>query len=103
MEPDSFDMHEMNILPGGEAAVILARETKYYSSSSDQDGGESGWVVYKHFHDIAVPSTEVRFHWSTEHHIPLSESYVAPPEGWGAPGVEWDYMLVHLEHSSIIH
>ena len=89
-EPETFDMHEFNILQDGNSALIIARQAKFYSI--DVDKAYNGWVVYNSFRDIDVSSNEVRFHWSTEDHIPLSESYEEPPNGWGAPDVKWDYM-----------
>ena len=94
-EPETFDMHEFNILHDGKSALIITRQTKYYSSPTDVDEKHNGWVVYNHFRDVDISSNEVKFHWSTEDHIPLSESYEEPPNGWGAPGVprvKWDYM-----------
>ena len=90
--PETFDMHEFNILPDGISALIITRDTKYYSSSTDMDKTHSGWVVYNHFREVDISSNAVKFHWSTEHHILPSESYEEPPEGWGLPGVSWDYL-----------
>ena len=90
--PETFDMHELNILRDGKSALIITRDTKYYSSPEDVEGNHDGWVVYNHFRDVDISSNEVKFHWSTEDHIPLFESYDEPPEGWGAPDVKWDYL-----------
>ena len=91
-EPETFDMHELNILHDGNSALIITRQAKYYSSPTDVDKSDNGWVVYNSFRDVDISSNEVRFHWSTEDHIPLSESYEEPPNGWGAPDVKWDYL-----------
>ena len=90
--PETFDMHEFNILHDGKSALIITRQTKYYSSPTDEDENFNGWVVYNHFRDVDLSSNEVKFHWTTENHIPLSESYEEKPSGWGAPGVKWDYV-----------
>lgn len=91
-EPERFDMHEFNILHDGNSALIITRQAKYYSSPIGVDKTHNGWVDHMVFRDVDISSNEVKFHWSTEDHIPLSESYEGPPEGWGAPDVKWDYL-----------
>lgn len=90
--PETFDMHEFNILRDGNSALTITRQTKYYSSPTGVGKNYTGWVVYNHFREVDISSNEVKFHWSTEDHIPLSESLEEPPDGWGAPHISWDYV-----------
>ena len=91
-EPETFDMHEFNILHDGNSALIITRHAKYYSSPTDMNNSYNGLVVYNVFRDVNISSNKVNFLWSTEDHIPLSESYQEPPDGWDAPNAEWDYL-----------
>ena len=91
-EPELFDMHELNILHDGNSALFMTRHAKYHSSPIDVDETYNGWVVYNVFREIDISSNEVKFRWSTEDHVPLSESYEEPPKGWGSPDAKWPYL-----------
>ena len=91
-EPETFDMHEFHILPDGNTALLITRQTKFYSSPTEADRSHGGWIDYNHFWDFDIATNEIKFHWSTEDYIPISESYSEPPSGWGAPDVIWDYL-----------
>lgn len=90
--PETFDMHEFNILRDGNTALIITRHPQFYSNSTEAGMSRGGWVDYNHFWDYDIAANKLRFHWSTEDHIPVSESYSVPPSGWGPPDVLWDYL-----------
>lgn len=70
----SIDMHELNIVEGGETALVSIYQPVPYDLSAYNVSG-LGWVNSGTFQEVNITSGEVLFEWSSIDHVDLSESF----------------------------
>jgi hypothetical protein len=74
----SIDMHEFNVINGGETALVTAYEIVKYDLSAYNITDGQGWVLQGVFQEVNVSSGDIIFSWSSLDFVPLSESYIRP-------------------------
>ncbi|KAI9895004.1 MAG: hypothetical protein M1814_000226 [Vezdaea aestivalis] len=72
------DMHEFNVLPGGESAILIIYQPVQYDLSSYGIASTFGWVTAGIFQEIDIESGKVIFEWKSTNHVDPSESRVKP-------------------------
>lgn len=95
----AFNMHEFNIVDGGERALRITGRLQYWELRDD-DGGtieEEGMLVSNGFQEVDTTTGEVIFEWDSLSHILPTASYLSKPPRWGGKGADkeiWDYLSV---------
>ncbi|KAK4960619.1 hypothetical protein LTR10_003515 [Elasticomyces elasticus] len=89
---DSFNMHELKVVDGGESALHLLWKPEYIDVSELGLEQQAGWVGNMGFREVDIASGKTITEWWSLDHIPLSESSW-PVEGLAGPSpIAWDYL-----------
>jgi hypothetical protein len=91
--PDTTDLHEFQLTPQGTALLTVYRvEPRNLSSVG---GPANGKVVDGLIEEIDIATGRVLLTWRSVDHVPLSESYIAPPPKTGK-GSQTAYDYFHI-------
>ena len=91
--PDTADLHEFQLAPGGIAIVTAYRIVP--ADLSSVGGPVNGKAADCVIEEIDVASKRVLFEWHSIDHIPFAASYAAPPPKSGK-GSQTAYDYVHV-------
>ncbi|OCK85415.1 hypothetical protein K432DRAFT_421785 [Lepidopterella palustris CBS 459.81] len=103
---ESADIHEFNMINGGDSALFTAYRWFPYDLSAFPITANPSWLMEGVFQEINVTTGEVIFDWHSTVHVNPSGSYVAPASsdvsGNGTAVAPWDYFHINsVDKSSV--
>ncbi|RMD43258.1 hypothetical protein DV735_g1853, partial [Chaetothyriales sp. CBS 134920] len=69
------DLHEFNLLPSSNTALLDAYYTREVDLSGFKNGPEKGWIWEAAFQEVDIDTGEVLFDWRASDHISLTKTY----------------------------
>jgi Arylsulfotransferase (ASST) len=94
------DMHEFNVINGGETALMTIYQPRQYDMSPWNLKKGMGWIMDCIFQEVNVTTSEVLWEWHSVDHVSPHVSYVGPAEtevsGDGfSKETAWDYFHIN--------
>jgi hypothetical protein len=82
----SINMHEFNIIPGEDHALVMTVQTQRANDSTLNVGDDRNVNAYG-FQEVDIDNSKTLFKWSSLDHVPVSDSYIEHPHG-----AEFDFL-----------
>ena len=103
----SADMHELNVINGGESALMTMYMPVQHDLSANGITSGQGWILEGSFQEVNTGTQEILFDWRSLSYVDPSLGYVAPNttnvSGDGlTQDTAWDYMYAITSFLSII-
>lgn len=84
------DQHEFQLTPQGTALITIYKQEPYNLSSVG--GPANGQVLDGILQEIDIATGKVLFQWDSLDHVPITDSYIAPPTD---PSTPYDYFHIN--------
>lgn len=91
----AFNMHEFNILDGGESALACSYKSQYTDLSALGRPDDHSWIVAGGILELDTKTGEVLFEWSSFNNVLVDESVKIYQNSYPSDRPGWDYIHVN--------
>lgn len=91
----AFNMHEFNILDGGESALACSYKSQYTDLSALGRPDDHSWIIAGGILELDTETGEVLFEWSSFNNVLVDESVKIYQNSYPSDRPGWDYIHVN--------